>query len=54
MKNYEINVANTFLILVQFQIGVKEDAFMWKVSLIIIETTIIPGRKYFGQDMCST
>ena len=53
-KNYEKNIANTFLVLVQFQIGVKEDAFMWKVSLIIIETTIIPGRKYFGQDMCST
>ena len=54
MKNYEKNIANTFLVLVQFQISVKEDAFMWKVSLIIIETTIIPGRKYFGQDMCST
>ena len=32
----------------------KEDTFMWEVSLIIIETTIIPGRKCFGQDMCST
>ena len=53
-KNCEKNIANTFLVLVNFKLVLKEDAFMWKVSLIIIETTIIPGRKYFGQDMCST
>ena len=44
----------TSLVNVVCERPLKEDTFMWEVSLIIIETTIIPGRKCFGQDMCST